>query len=110
MPVEETRVGAVVRELDLLPDRAAVAALSVAPWMHEDPFRSPEVPAELLDREIGQCLGTAEIGVVAMRGDSLCAAALVHGECSGPPMLSWLTVARDAPSGDAGGWSAPGSR
>ena len=96
VPVQDTRVGAEVRELDLPSDQAAVAALLLATWMHEDPYRSLEAPAELLDREITQGLGTAEFGAVALKGDTLCAAALVHGKRSGPPMLSWLTVARDA--------------
>jgi len=98
LPVPQTRVNAEVRELDVPSDRAAVAALLLDTWSDENPYRSLESPAEVLGPEVDRDLDTAELGVVAVAVDSgaICAVALVHGQRSGTPMLTWLTVTRDA--------------
>jgi GNAT superfamily N-acetyltransferase len=96
LPVQQTRVDAEVRELELPGDRAAVAALLLETWVGEDPYRSLEEPAEVLSSEIERGLDTARFGAVAVDGGAVCAAALVHGRRARPPELTWLTVARDA--------------
>ena len=94
--ISETRVNAEIRELDMSFDRAAVAALLLDTWSDEDPYRSLESPAGLLISEIERGLDMAEFGAVAVGSGAVRAAALVHGGSSAAPMLSWLTVARDA--------------
>ncbi len=96
LPVVPSRAVGEVRELDLVCDRRAVARLLLEAWSVEDPYRT--LGDELLGSQIEQGLGTAETGAVAvdLETGAVCAAALVHGDRRGPPMLGWLTVAREA--------------
>jgi len=96
LPVPKTQSNADVREFDGSFDWAAVAALLLDTWSHEDPYRSLENPAEVLRSETERYLGTADFGAVAVDGDAVRAVALVYGGVNSAPTLSWLTVESDA--------------
>ncbi|MDQ3632580.1 MAG: GNAT family N-acetyltransferase [Actinomycetota bacterium] len=83
--------------LEICRDRAAVVALIVDVWAHEDPYRSFDVDGRSADlrRDIDRSLlrpGSVD-GAIATDADGPCACVLVTG--SSPPALTWLTVRRD---------------
>ena len=77
-------------------DRARVAALLTDVWAIEDPYRSFEDPEAQLRVEIERSLKTLGHGAVAIDSEGIRAAVLVSPQRSGPPMLEWLSVRRDA--------------
>lgn len=96
LPVPDVPIDVEVRALDPRSDRTSVAALLLDVWLAEDPYRSLEDSAEILGPEVERGLNTAAFGAVAVESGSVCAVALVDHGRSGAPLLSWLSVARDA--------------
>ncbi len=95
VPMAE-RSDAEVRTLDTRRDRSEIAKLLMDTWVDEDPYRSLEDPETLLQAELERSLNAPSLGIVAVEAETICAVALVGTAAAGAPMLTWLTVRREA--------------
>ena len=96
-----TLSGVEVRPVDARRDRAEIAKLLMDVWVQEDPYRSLEDPESLLQAEIERSLNEPSLaGIVAVDKGTICAVVLIGtdptGVPGGAPMLTWLTVRREA--------------
>jgi GNAT superfamily N-acetyltransferase len=85
-----------IRMIDPLRDRAQMIELITEVWAEEDPYRSLEDPNTLLQVEIERSLKTPSLGVAAAGAQTIYAAALVPCASANVPILTWLTVRREA--------------
>jgi GNAT superfamily N-acetyltransferase len=88
--------GVEVRMLDAQRDRAEMIELIWDVWAEEDPYQSLEDPKTLLQAELERSLIAPNLGIVAVDAGRICAAVLVLTAAAGAPMLTWLTVRREA--------------
>ncbi len=91
-----TLSGVEIRTLDARRDRSEIAKLLMDVWIEEDPYRSLEDPDTLLQAEIERSLEDPGLGIVAVDAGTICAVVLVGTDDAGAPMLTWLTVRREA--------------
>ena len=93
-----TLSGVEIRTIDARRDRAQTVKLLMDVWINEDPYRSLEDPETLLQAEIERSLNAPSLGIVAVDAGRICAAVLVTTPTTGAPMLTWLSVRREARS------------
>ncbi len=92
----DKRSEAQIRMIDARRDRTEMIELITEVWAEEDPYRSLEDPKTLLQAEFERSLNEPSLGIVAVDAGTICAVVLVGTAAAGAPMLTWLTVRREA--------------
>lgn len=85
-----------IRLIDARRDRMKMIELVRDVWAEEDPYRSLEDPHTLLEEQLERSLNAPSFGIVAVDAQAICAVVLVSTTATRAPMLTWLTVRREA--------------